>query len=165
MRPRQNGRHFADHISSAFSWMKIPILHNISLKYVPWGLIDNIAALIQIMARCRIGDKPLSGAMLVCFTNAYMRHSASMSKYILSNTWLIFNTSTPNVFTMTWIILSLNTYKTPHIKMINNGLSKKICHQTLKIVVLLDARNANCKKNNIFTIPWFLILRLQFFEV
>ena len=31
------------------------------------------------MAWHRIGDKPLSEAMLVCFTDAFMRQSASMS--------------------------------------------------------------------------------------
>ena len=36
---------------SAFSWMKaFWISHKISLKYVPWGLIDHMAALVQIMA-------------------------------------------------------------------------------------------------------------------
>ena len=32
----------------------------ISLKFVPMGPIDNMAALVQIMAWWRIGDKPLS---------------------------------------------------------------------------------------------------------
>ena len=63
-------------------------LNKISLKYVPWGLIDNIAALFQIMAWRQIGDKPLSEVMMVCFTDAYMHHSASMSygkKLYMSN--------------------------------------------------------------------------------
>ena len=37
----------------------------ISLKFVPKGSINNIAALVQIMAWCRPGDKPLSEPMPV----------------------------------------------------------------------------------------------------
>ena len=67
---------FQTTFSNAFSWMKIYI----PLKFVPKGSMTNIPALVQIMAWCRAGDKPLSEPMLVvCFTDAYMRHSASMS--------------------------------------------------------------------------------------
>ena len=38
---------------------------NISLKFVPKGLINNIPALAQIMAWRRLGDKPLSEPMVV----------------------------------------------------------------------------------------------------
>ena len=37
----------------------------ISLKFVPKGPINNIPALVQIMAWRRTGDKPLSEPMLV----------------------------------------------------------------------------------------------------
>ena len=66
LRPRQNGRHFADDI---FKWiflnenLWIPI--KIVLKYVPQGPMNNIPALVQIMAWRRPGDKPLSGPMMV----------------------------------------------------------------------------------------------------
>ena len=66
LRPRQNGRHFADDI---FKWIFlnknvwIPI--EISLKFVPQGPINNIPALVQIMAWRRPGDKPFSGPMMV----------------------------------------------------------------------------------------------------
>ena len=50
----------------------------ISLKFVPKGPINNMQALVQIMAWRRSGDKPLSEPMMVYFTDAYMRHSASM---------------------------------------------------------------------------------------
>ena len=66
LRPRQSGRHFADDI---FKWtflnenLWIPI--EISLKFVPQGPINNIPALVQIMAWRRPGDKPLSGSMMV----------------------------------------------------------------------------------------------------
>ena len=65
--------------SKAFSWMKIVIFWWISLKLVPQGPINNIPALVQIMAWRRPGDKPLSEPIMVQFTDAYMRHSAPMS--------------------------------------------------------------------------------------
>ena len=51
----------------------------ISLKFVPKGLINNIPALVQIMAWRRPGANPLSEPMMAYFADAYMRHSASMS--------------------------------------------------------------------------------------
>ena len=55
------------------------ILIKISLKFVAKGPISNIPALIQIIAWGRSGDEPLSEAMLIYCTDAYMGHSASMS--------------------------------------------------------------------------------------
>ena len=52
---------------------------NISLKFIPKGPIDNIPALVQIIDSRRTGDKPLSEPMVVAFTDAYMRNTASMS--------------------------------------------------------------------------------------
>ena len=37
-----------------------------------------MAALVQIMAWHRTGNKPLSEPMLVCYTDAYISHSASL---------------------------------------------------------------------------------------
>ena len=50
----------------------------ITLNYVPMGSINNIPALVQIMVWRRPGHKPLSEPMMIKFTDAYMRHSASM---------------------------------------------------------------------------------------
>ena len=51
--------------SSTFSWMKMfEFRLKISLKFVVKGLIDNILALVQIMAWRRPGDKPLSEPMM-----------------------------------------------------------------------------------------------------
>ena len=56
-----NGGHVPDDI---FKWIflniDVWISINISLRFVPRGPIDNIPALVQIMAWCRRGDKPLS---------------------------------------------------------------------------------------------------------
>ena len=66
LRPRKNGRHFADDIFRCiFVNEKFCILIKISLNFVPTGPIDNISALVQIMAwRCP-GAKPLSEPMMV----------------------------------------------------------------------------------------------------
>ena len=50
-----------------------------SLKSVARGPINNIPALVQIMAWRRSGDKPLSEPMMAYLNDAYMRHSVSMS--------------------------------------------------------------------------------------
>ena len=59
-------RLFADDIIKCIFWNEnVWISIKISLKFVPKGLINNIPALVQIMAWRRLGDKPLSGAMMV----------------------------------------------------------------------------------------------------
>ena len=66
LRPRQNGRHFADDTFNRISVnenVRIPI--KLSLKFVPKGPINKIPALVQIMAWRRSGDKPLSEPMMV----------------------------------------------------------------------------------------------------
>ena len=57
----------------------VQILIKISLKFVHGSQINNIPALFQIMAEHQPGDKPLSEPMMAYFTEAYMRHSASMN--------------------------------------------------------------------------------------
>ena len=66
LRPRQNGRHFADDtFKRIFLNENVRISIKISLKFVPKGPINNNPALVQIMAWRRPGDKPLSESMLV----------------------------------------------------------------------------------------------------
>ena len=80
LRPSKNGRHVADDIFKCiFLNENIWIPTKISLNYVPYGLIDNMAALVQIIALRRPGDKPLSETMMGKFGDAYLRLSASMS--------------------------------------------------------------------------------------
>ena len=65
LRPRQNGHHFADDISKRiFLNQYVRNSIKISLKFVPKGPINNIPALVQIMAWRRSGDKPLSEPMM-----------------------------------------------------------------------------------------------------
>ena len=89
LRLKQNGRHFADDM---FKWIFlkenvwIPI--KISLKFVPRGPINNIPALVQIMAWRRPGDKPLSGPMMVrlpthiCVTRPQWVNHVQQCKFI-----------------------------------------------------------------------------------
>ena len=72
LRPRQNGRHFPDDIFKCCFlneniWISIKFL----LKFVPKGPINNILALVQIMAWCWPGDKPLSEPTLVSYWRIY----------------------------------------------------------------------------------------------
>ena len=66
--------------SDAFSWMKLRILIQISLKCLSDGQIENIQAVVQIMAWRRRRDKPLSEPKLNRSTDVYLRHLREMSK-------------------------------------------------------------------------------------
>ena len=57
-------------------WISIKI----SLKFAPMGPINNILALVQIMACCQRGNKPLSEPVMVNLIDAYMCRSASFFK-------------------------------------------------------------------------------------
>ena len=66
LRPRQNGRHFPDDIFKCiFLNENVWISIKISLKFVPKVPINNIPALVQIMAWRQSGDKPLYEPMMV----------------------------------------------------------------------------------------------------
>ena len=66
LRLRQNGRHFPDdNLKCIFLNENVWISIKISPKFVPRGPINNIPALVQIMAWRRPGDKSLSEPMMV----------------------------------------------------------------------------------------------------
>ena len=66
LRQRQNGRHFADDtFNRIFVYENVKISIKFSLKFVHKGPINNIPALVQIMAWRRPGDKPLSEPVMV----------------------------------------------------------------------------------------------------
>ena len=91
LRLRQNGHHFADDI---FKWIFlnedvwIPI--KISLKFVPQGPVNNITALVQIMAWRRSVDKPLSGPMVVRLP---MHICVTRPQWVKNTFMLIFKTT------------------------------------------------------------------------
>ena len=66
LRQRQDGRHFPEDIFKCiFLNENVQISIKISLKFVPKGPINNIPALVQIMAWRRPGAEPLSEPMMV----------------------------------------------------------------------------------------------------
>ena len=66
LRPGQNGRHFADDIFKCSFWNENAwISINFSLKFFPHCQIDDIQALVKMMAWRRPGDKPSSEPMMV----------------------------------------------------------------------------------------------------
>ena len=66
LRPRWNEQHFADDIfKRIFFDENVWISIKISPKFVPKGPINNIPALVQIMAWRLSGNKPLSEPMMV----------------------------------------------------------------------------------------------------
>ena len=66
LRPRQYDRHCPDKTFECFFLNKdVSIVITISVKFVPKGPIDNIPALVQIMAWHCPGNKPLSELMMV----------------------------------------------------------------------------------------------------
>ena len=62
LRPRQNGRHFSKCI---FLNENVWIVIKISMKFVLKSPINNIPALVQMMAWHRPGNKPLSESMMI----------------------------------------------------------------------------------------------------
>ena len=65
LRSRQNGRHFTDDIFECiFLNANVWTVIEISLKFIAKGPINNIPALVQIMAWRRPGNKPLSEALM-----------------------------------------------------------------------------------------------------
>ena len=101
LRPRQNGCHFADNtFNHIFVNENVRISIKFSLKFVPKGPINNIPALVQIMAWRRPGDKPLSEPVMasrlmhICVTRPqWVKPSTSYadSKVVSSGVTLFIN--------------------------------------------------------------------------
>ena len=93
LRPRQNRRHFADDIFKCIflnenAWITIEI----SLKFVAKVQLNNIPALIQIMAWRRPGAKPLSEPMVfralthICVTRPqWVNNNGDLTHFMLNN--------------------------------------------------------------------------------
>ena len=98
LRPRQNGSHFPDDtFKHIFVNENARILIEISLKFVPKDPINNIPALVQIMAWRRPGDKPLSEPMMasllthICVTRPQWVNSlTSWDDWINGWRWPVF---------------------------------------------------------------------------
>ena len=95
MRPTQNGRYFPDDIFKCiFLNENVWISIKISLKCVPKGRVNNVPALLQIMAWRRPGDKPLSEPMMVSLPTHICVSRPQWVKHIqwFHITWNIFVT-------------------------------------------------------------------------
>ena len=125
LRPRQNGP-FPDDI---FKWIFlnenvwIPI--KISLKFVPKGPINNITAMVQIMAWRRPGDKPLSEPMMVSLPTHICVAWPQWVNWYCAITYCITKKVDP-LFMCTYIYVCIwmFSYSTKH-NMWYNGNSKK----------------------------------------
>ena len=106
LRPRQNGRHFADDtFKRIFMNENVWISTNISLKFVPKGLINNIPALVQI----RLGADQATSHYLNQWWLIYWRIYASLGLNELKWTYQLNTRSQicPSIFTFA-INLTLN---------------------------------------------------------
>ena len=85
LRPRQNGRNFANNIfNRIFVNENVRISVEFSLKFIPKGPINNIAALVQIIAWCCLPcDKLLSEPVMV----SLLTHICVTRLQRLNQTW------------------------------------------------------------------------------
>ena len=157
LRPRQNGRHFADDtFKRIFIESNVRNSINISLKFVPKGRIHNITSLVRIMAWCRPGDKPLSEHMLVrlptqiCVTGPQWvkAHDTEDSNDLYSNQWLV--------------LLHLHVILFHHvivnqIDLVQKSLRAEICwrHSEMRFKI------AHSISNFVLRCQWYLLLNPQ----
>ena len=73
-------QHFKCIVLNEYVWS----LNKISLKFVPKDLINNIPALVQIMAWRWLGDKPLSEPMMFCLLTHICVTQPQWVKYLFS---------------------------------------------------------------------------------
>ena len=125
LRLRQNGRHCPDDI---FKWIflneNVWISIKISMKFVPKVPINNIPALVQIMAWHRSGDKPLSESMMnsllthICVTQpqwvnelkGFVSEKKASKSFLLN--WLIDRITQATDWLMTCLInMSISSYR------------------------------------------------------
>ena len=79
---KQNARHFPDDIFICiFVNENVKISIKISLNFVPKGPINDTPALVQIMACCLFGAKPLSEKMLI-YCQLYLKDYISLKFYL-----------------------------------------------------------------------------------
>ena len=94
LRPRQNGCHISDDISKRiFSDENVWIPIKISLKFVPQGLINNIPALVQIMAWRRQATSHYLNQWWLFYRCIYASRSLNELKVIATQEWMPGDTS------------------------------------------------------------------------
>ena len=89
LRLRQNECHITDDIMKCIFMIKyILISINISMKFVSNGPINTITALVQMMAWCRPGDKPLCEPMVF---SLLMQNGITQPQWVYKFLWLTFS--------------------------------------------------------------------------
>ena len=92
LRPKQNGPHFADNIFKyIFLNENVWISIKISMNFFPEVRINNIAALVQIRAWRRPGDKPLSEYEYIIWNSEYVFSLRNVFQIIDSQRTLVWN--------------------------------------------------------------------------
>ena len=72
-RHQQNSPQFADNIFKCIFFNEnYDTLIQISLKIIPKGVIDNMPPLFQVMAWCRLGDRPLLESVMIQIHDTYL---------------------------------------------------------------------------------------------
>ena len=74
-RPELNAWHIADNIWYTFLNKNHHVFIKIALKFVPTNLINNKSPLIQVLAWCLCGTKPIPGPMMTKFTDMFIHAS------------------------------------------------------------------------------------------
>ena len=138
LRLRKSGRHFPDVLKWIFLNENVWILIEISLKFVPRGPINNMPALVQIMAWRQPGNKPFSEPMMVSLltricvtrpqwlTKCTWQHVSSLvaimaccllgTNFFLTNADLLSIGSLGTTISEIWIKIRPFSYKTMHLK-------------------------------------------------
>ena len=129
LRPRQNGRHFADDtFHRIFVNENVRISIKYSLKFVPMGPINNILALVQIMAWCRSGDKPLSEPMMASLLT-HIRICVTRPQWV-NEQWIKFlnmewrKPGNPQNFWRPFWIACLSYFQNPNTRVPGKGGSR-----------------------------------------
>ena len=167
LRPRQNGRHFPDDIFNyIFLNEKVLILMRISLKFVPKCSINNVPALVQLMAWRRPGDKPLSEPMMVRFpTHICVTRPQWVNGFWLTNVMDTICASGVK-FIWQWSLFMWS------LKLIQRSFDSPICFQTLVYLIHSKVMSAANKQiefdrsfGNMQTVNSVAFSRYKFWQV
>ena len=154
LRPRQNGRHFADDMFKCiFLNVNVWIPIEISLTLVPKGSINNNPALFQIMAWRRPGDKPLSEPMMVsslmhiCVTRPQWVNTLCVEQNSICVLWKKGNSSFGRDI---WITLADNDEQ--WVLKLRRRFASLVAHQA-KAILYIDLRIYN------YILQWRLFIK------
>ena len=122
--------------SIVFTWMKMVVPIQVSLKYISMSPINSKLALVQVMAWRRAGDKPLPELMMTQLIHAYVRQKGRWvtgidTKIEVSpTTWEAHPRANPEV-TKIEVSISIQSWclKAYHIYADSGVYTQKIAHK------------------------------------